>query len=528
MPENYLIAIGGTGSRCLEAIIHLAAAGLFQSPLRVLIIDPDQNNGNSVKTQSLISTYHILHMAHEPAEAERKRSIMGWEKLPPPKLFQASLNIRGAAASAEQHATFWLNPNPAQRRFGEVIQYDAQHEDFKRFLDLFYEPNDLEMVLDVGYRGRTNVGAVALKQDLEGTADIAQGGLREFLERLNIALQTNEARIFVMGSVFGGTGAAGLPTVPQLIDNLPADVIAKDNRARLRYGCAMMTPYFSFPKGGSANSGPGTDSARHAVATQAALLHYAHVPPGYQHVYFIGAPARPQTNGSNSVGGQNQTNDPHYAEIVAALAAWQFFSLKQVGHDDRQLHFADTMNDQQDAGVNWGTLPVNLEYTASRDEIKRALTVFTTLAYFYKNFLYNSFINGQLYRDANWYKDNFGALSLDAEIPQLQHLYDYCVSYLKWLAQVGETGRDATLRLFNWAALNESDAALADKHVGSLLDDPMSSSVNRSRAGFNDIYDRLDKLRLRQPGTNSATGLFIYMLHQAVAEFCRENYAWRK
>src|SRR5438270_8149694 len=122
MPENYLIAIGGTGSRCMESVIHLAAAGLFQSPLRVLIIDPDQNNGNSVKTRSLISTYHILHMARQPVGAERKRSIVGWEKLSPPKLFQASLNVRGAAAPAEQHATFWLNPNPAQRRFGEVIQ----------------------------------------------------------------------------------------------------------------------------------------------------------------------------------------------------------------------------------------------------------------------------------------------------------------------------------------------------------------------------------------------------------------------
>ena len=528
MPENYLIAIGGTGSRCLEAVINLAAAGLFRAPLRVLIIDPDQNNGNSVKTQSLISSYHVLHMARQPVEAERKRAIMGWEKLPPPTLFQAALNIRGADAPAEQHATFWLNPNPAQRRFGEVIQYDAQPDEFKRFLDLFYEPNDLEMVLDVGYRGRTNVGAVALKQDLEGTANIAQGGLREFLERLNIDLQAGEARVFVMGSVFGGTGAAGLPTVPQLIANLPPDVIAQDNRARLRYGCAMVTPYFSFPKGGGANSGPGTDSARHAVATQAALLHYAHVPPGYQHVYFIGAPARPQTNVSNSVGGQNQTNDAHYVEIVAALAAWQFFSLKQVAPGERQLHFADTMNDQQEAGVNWGTLPVNPENVTSRDGIKRTLTVFTTMVYFYKNFLYNRFINGQLYRDANWYKDNFGALSLDAEITQLQLLYDYSVSYLKWLAQIGETGRNSSLRLFSWAALAESDSALADKHVGSLLDDPMSSSANRSHAGFNDIYAKLDKLRLRQPGTNSATGLFIYLLHQAVTEFCYENYAWRK
>ena len=165
------------------------------------------------------------------------------------------------------------------------------------------------------------MGAVALKQDLEGTANFVSSGLREFLIDLNIDLQTDETKVFVMGSVFGGTGAAGLPTIPALIEGLPDDVISRENRKRLRYGCAMMTPYFSFPKGSSSNAGPGTDSATHAIATQAALLHYAHVPPGYQHVYFVGAPAKPQTNTSNVVGGQDQTNNPHYAELIAALSA---------------------------------------------------------------------------------------------------------------------------------------------------------------------------------------------------------------
>jgi hypothetical protein len=527
MAENYLIAIGGTGSRCLEAIIHLSAAGLFNSPMHVLIVDPDQNNGNSIKVRTLLTSYHALQQAQQPRGAEKKKALIGWEKLREPELFQASFNLK-SGTSDEQHTFFWHNPNAAQRRFGEVIQYQAQQEEFKKFLDLFYEPNDLEMVLDVGYRGRTNVGAVALKQDLEGTSNIPEAGLREFLEKLNIDLQTKQARVFVMGSVFGGTGAAGLPTIPQLITNLPGEVIGADNRARLRYGCAMMTPYFSFPKGSSSSSGPGTDSARHAVATQAALLHYAHVPPNYQHIYFIGAPERPQTNSNNSVGGQNQMNAPHYAEIVAALAAWQFFSLGTIQQNEHQLHFADTVKDKQDFGVTWETLPLNFENSNSRDQIKQKLTVFTTLAYFYKNFLYNRFINGQLYRGANWYRDNFGRLSLDESLALLQQLYEYSISYLTWIAQVTETGKDASLRLFDRNALLETDPALADKLVGNLLTDPMSGRANRSTAGFDDIYSRLDKIRLRQPGTNSAAGLFLFMLYCAVSEFCQENYAWKR
>lgn len=523
MDENYLIAIGGTGSRCMEAMIYLTAAGLFQVPMRILIIDPDQNNGNSVKARTLVTTYHDLHLAHQPRQAEKRR-IVGWAKLPDPTLFQASLNVKSDDAR-DQHPIFWHNPNSTQRRFGEIIQYPAQKEELKDFLDLFYESADLEMVLDVGYRGRTNVGAVALKQDLEHTANVPEGGLRQFLEKLNIDIQTKEARIFVMGSVFGGTGAAGLPTIPQLIESLPADVVANENRTRIRYGCAMMTPYFSFPKGNT-SSGLGTDSARHAVATQAALLHYAHVPLGYQHVYFIGAPARPQTNSNNIIGGENQANDPHYAELIAALAAWQFFFLPPIQAFDNQLHFADTLHEKIDVGVNWKTIPINPNNMASRDRIKRDLTIFTTLTYFYKNFLYERFINGQLYRDANWYKDNFGQLSLDVDIPLLQRFYEFSRSYLLWLAKIGETGKTANLHLFHWNALLESDPALADRYVSNLLDDPETSSAHRAQKGFNDIYTHLDKLKLRQPGTNSAAGLFLFMLHHAVSEFCRENYAW--
>src|SRR6185503_898329 len=289
----------------------------------------------------------------------------------------------------------------------------------------------------VGYRGRTNVGSVALKQDLEGTADIVNSGLKEFLENLAIDLNTGEARVFVMGSVFGGTGAAGLPTIPALIKGLPDAKFPEANRQKLRFGCAMMTPYFSFPQGNGNNNGPGTDSARHAIATQAALLHYAHVPPGYQHVYFIGAPVKPKTNDNNVIGGQSQTNAPHYAEIAAALAAWDFFNLEQISTDEKELHFADTLHQKQDLGIRWEALPVHPDKAMRREEVKQRLIAFTTFAYFYKNFLYESFINHHAYKDTRWYRNNFGQLTLDDQGQALRQLFNFSNMYLQWLHQLG-------------------------------------------------------------------------------------------
>lgn len=43
----YIIGIGGTGARCIEAIIHFAALGLFnQETLHLLFVDADETNGN--------------------------------------------------------------------------------------------------------------------------------------------------------------------------------------------------------------------------------------------------------------------------------------------------------------------------------------------------------------------------------------------------------------------------------------------------------------------------------------------------
>src|SRR5687767_2572049 len=87
---NYLIAIGGTGSRCLEAFTYIAAAGLIRSSVHILIIDPDLNNGNGFKLRQLISDYHELHLAKQPDNPKHT----GWfkSKAPLPTLFQAEMN----------------------------------------------------------------------------------------------------------------------------------------------------------------------------------------------------------------------------------------------------------------------------------------------------------------------------------------------------------------------------------------------------------------------------------------------------
>jgi hypothetical protein len=525
MAHNYVIAIGGTGARCLEAFVYLAAAGLTQrQPFNLLMIDADQSNGNGTKTNQLIGNYNELQRLSQPSNPRRKRGT-GFMKheLKAPVLFQSQFN-RGQNSDAR-----WNNPNNANLKFGQLIQYADQPPELRAFLDLFYAPNDLDMSLREGYIGKPNVGSVALKQSLQGSI-VPGSALYDYLQRLNSDLQTGEARIFVFGSVFGGTGAAGLPTIPSLISNLPENgVVAKDNREKLRYGCAMVAPYFSFPRDENGlASGPGTDSARHAIATQAALLHYAQTPPNYQHIYLVGAPARPQTNARNVRGGEQQTNSPHYVELVAALAAVDFFSLPPIEANARRLHYADTLSKQpeQDRGIDWETLPVNPFRAYERGGIKESLIAFTTFAYLYQYLLHHRFIHEREYRTANWYVHNFRQLPLDDQFEQLDSLHRFVSSYMRWLRELGATCQPPSEepRLFNWNALDDSHNENTRRlNLGSLLA-LMGANPKYMSTGWDRINDLLNGITLAQPVPNSATGLFIYLLYEAVARYCRENY----
>ena len=531
---NYFIGIGGTGARCVEALTYLAAAGLLTESINVLLIDPDANNGNNTVTNNLLASYYTLHGARQPQDPKRKKGYFDFGKEPSaPTLFKANINNGG-----RNPARWNIVQRNAGRRFSNVIQYDSRPEKLKNFINLFYHPDDLEMTLDVGYQGRTNVGSVALKHDLEETADTIGVGLREFLEALAGDLQ-RETKIFVAGSIFGGTGAAGIPTIPALIRELDSDFFPRENRSNLRWGTALMAPYFSFPQRADTgeNYGSGTNSTTHPLAAKAAMLYYSFAPPGYNHVYLMGASNRVNTNNQNEPGGERQRNLPHYIELVSALAALDFFTLEHINPNDRYLHSADTFKNAVDLGVNWETLPVSPQNAkVKREDIKRKLVSFTTFAYVYHKILHEPFILNTEYANSPMYTENFVnknlSLNSAAETQTLDNLNNFCGSYLNWLQGIGSTaGTDPAPLLFNWEALGANEINVCVERVGNLMQQgTLTNQVNTrpkyATKGYSKIMDNLNGLKLLSPGTQSAAGLFIYLLSQAVDQFCKENYNW--
>lgn len=55
----YLIGIGGTGARCLEAFVHMTGAGLLNTnqDVKIVYVDADTSCGNLTKTQETVNLY---------------------------------------------------------------------------------------------------------------------------------------------------------------------------------------------------------------------------------------------------------------------------------------------------------------------------------------------------------------------------------------------------------------------------------------------------------------------------------------
>lgn len=515
MPKNYLISIGGTGSRCLESLIYLSAAGLFQTPMQVLMVDPDQNNGNGVRTKKILPLYHALFRYEQPKGVKQRAFTSKANVMAEPVFFQAAINAVDHEPNS-QFPFFWQDPNKNDRRFRDAIDFTGLNIQFQKFVQLFYEEEDLEMKMGKGYRGRPNIGAVTLTADLQRTIKTRGNALYELVESIRQDLRSNSVRVFVMGSVFGGTGAAGLPVVPELLRNAFEET---GLNTKLQLGCAMMTPYFTFEKSsGPSSEGPVPDSDEHQVATQAALLHYSSVPPGYQHAYVIGSPDPLNSKVGHQPGGERQENDCHYAELVAALSARDFFTLEQFGVEDQFLHYTDSTE------VTWNSLPVSTSPPENRRNLKLKMLAFTTFAYFYHKVLHNDLKNSAWRLQQAWYKDNFVKQSIGLENAgqDLDKLNDFTAGYIRWLSMIGQSV-ESDESLFKWGALSlEGYAAI--REIGKLSTQESENSPRYVKNSYGKIMEKVNRSVPIYGNTVHPVGLLIYLFSEACSAFCQENY----
>ncbi|MDX1905501.1 MAG: hypothetical protein SF053_00595 [Bacteroidia bacterium] len=335
MSKLFLIGIGGTGMRCLESFIHLCAIGMMdEKEVHLLAIDTDHQNGNLNRLDQLISRYIAIRTYEREQAPARKDGY-----------FTARINYYKYNTELSQKEGLITLSDKAGIRPGTVE---------KELADLLFSEDVQRLDLTHGYRGQTHMGSLLIyhelidevKKQIDLPPKDQVGKLVRFLKELR---GETDARIFITGSIFGGTGASSLPVIPKFIKD--AMMLFEDPQPidkDVEFGGTLLSSYFRFNVDDTQKKREKiiADSAFFGLNSQTALIYYHDDPAiskNFQYLYHIGWPIN-ATNfhkeeaGKTLTGGMAQENPSHPTELLSAFAAINFFERPSIATEARGSH----------------------------------------------------------------------------------------------------------------------------------------------------------------------------------------------
>ncbi len=362
MAKLYIFGIGGTGSRVIKALTFLLASGVKPhadfDTIIPMVIDPDAANGDLNRTTDILNKYqHIQKNSNEP------ENLFGTKI----KTLKELLNENHQNISSN----FIYSLAHTGQKFGEFIDYNGMDDDNKALFDLLFSQENKEADMTVGFKGNPNIGSVVLNTFSSTNED------KEFRNSFN----PGDA-IFIINSIFGGTGASGFPL---LIKNLRLDDSAVLNSqiiSQAPIGAITYLPYFSIPE--SAGGNKDIDSSTFMSKSKAALSYYEHAIFKDEHslnaFYYLG------DFSNNSIpyaeGKENQKNPAHFLELAGALAIIDF-----TNNHCKQSNGATVMKEFGTLQNNGKSLKYNLLGSKTKDSIKHPLSALTLFSLFLEHSL---------------------------------------------------------------------------------------------------------------------------------------------
>lgn len=527
MAKNYLIGIGGTGARVIEAAVFMCAAGYGPEELSIFLIDPDKGNGNLARTSNLIDLYKDCKKGFESIKDKEGRYRVD--------LFKTKINA--------PNPLVWSIFEDQNTTLGYYINYPTMkqtNKDLSDFASVLFSEEELNTTLNEGFRGHPSIGAVVMANPPED-----RDPWKTFFS--DIAVQKPyDVRVFLVGSIFGGTGAAGVPTIGsrELIKFHPKAKMG--DKSSVLLGGALVLPYFKFDDG-KAPDGMYVTHEDFPIATKSALQYYNEKKEdlGFDRFYFIGD-SLGQNVGRFSHGKKEQENRPHYIEMVSGLAAYDFFEQPEIKDIPQKQYFIAKREDER---IRWDSLPTAHDpaFISGRQiEIKSKIITMTAFAYALSTYAYRDKKDGKdeggiLDREHKkvtdgWYGRHFKADTLRSGENKtiLDNFHRFSKFFLKWICSIDdesnrvvlidkkkiidgaiETGEE--IRLLS----DNKSGGLHEFNIGDLLkvkdkpDKPQTFSSFISRA--------LNQVDVSKENISDAAK-FIHIFYEGALKFCKENY----
>jgi len=381
MSQIFVIGIGGTGMRCIEAFTHLCAIGMFdKTDVHLLALDTDKDNGNLTRLKNLKESYIKTKGVNKKQFALEHT------------FFSANLHYYQFCPDYSHLSTFSALYNYGDTKF--------KNPEKAAIADLLFTDNAKNFDLKHGYRAQTHLGSLLMYHSIiydVRTND--HGDLRKFIQELITACASGKPRVFILGSVFGGTGASSIPIIPKAIKKAAALIAdAIDIEQNAYFGATLLTSYFSFPlpnDNDKAKQKVIATSDKFALNSQAAMMFYEAdetVKKTYQKFYMMGTETLDwmpsKVKDKTITGGENQENESHYVELLAAFAAWHFFNSLEEGTDSAGLAGLGDLKQEKRVEYLYRTFNENgkIDFTdfvgiEKKEEFAKKIGLFTAMSY---------------------------------------------------------------------------------------------------------------------------------------------------
>lgn len=200
MKKVFVFCIGGTGIRVMKSITMLMACGMDTNGYSVVpvILDPHLDLEEKKNLHSLIDSYKTVY----------DRTINNGT---------STLNHLDGFFSSEMVTLGELN-----NQLNDTQQATGNNEQFSSFINMaslgadninnylirtLFSTKNLNSPLSVGFKGNPNVGTVVLSEMIEGA---------DWFKAFKTHCEQDD-RVFIISSIFGGTGASGYPLIEKKI-----------------------------------------------------------------------------------------------------------------------------------------------------------------------------------------------------------------------------------------------------------------------------------------------------------------------
>lgn len=390
MAKIYVFGIGGTGSRVMRSLTMLLAAGVDMNGYDIvpIIIDPDSSNSDLTRCVQLLNRYEDLHKSLNFSEGNENRFFKT-------KILRTMPSFK------------LLIKDTDDKSFRQFISYANMSKENQAMAQMLFSEANLESDMNVGFKGNPNIGSVVLNQ-IETSENF-----EEFANTF-----ADGDKIFIISSIFGGTGASGFPLLLKTLrhnKSIPNHAII--NSAEI--GALTMLPYFKVRQ----DADSSIDSATFISKAKSALKYYESNITKNQELnafYFLGD--NDTNTYDNHEGGTDQKNAAHLLELMAATAIVDF-----AGHQ----HEGECTNKELSINYDSGSVTMNCFFSDIARMLRRPLTQFILMANCFDekmDFISSNKLaaNSRLFKDtSSFYKSQF-----------VIQLHKFLKAFKEWLGEM--------------------------------------------------------------------------------------------